>query len=61
MFTNMDTDNSGTITYEELKSGLARLGSKLTEAEVQQLMEAVRYYWTIGLLFCFGPCSLISK
>lgn len=40
MFQNMDTDNSGTITYEELKSGLARLGSKLTEAEVKQLMEA---------------------
>ncbi|XP_074559210.1 calcium-dependent protein kinase 2-like [Curcuma longa] len=40
MFTNMDTDNSGTITYEELKSGLARLGSKLSEAEVQQLMDA---------------------
>lgn len=40
MFTNMDTDKSGTITYEELKSGLARLGSKLTEAEVKQLMEA---------------------
>lgn len=41
MFANMDTDNSGTITYEELKIGLARLGSKLSEAEVQQLMEAV--------------------
>ncbi|XP_039139723.1 calcium-dependent protein kinase 2-like isoform X2 [Dioscorea cayenensis subsp. rotundata] len=40
MFTNMDTDNSGTITYEELKTGLARLGSKLSEAEVKQLMEA---------------------
>ncbi|KAF4350627.1 hypothetical protein F8388_013168 [Cannabis sativa] len=40
MFTNIDTDNSGTITYDELKSGLARLGSKLTEAEVKQLMEA---------------------
>lgn len=40
MFTNIDTDNSGTITYDELKTGLARLGSKLTEAEVQQLMEA---------------------
>ncbi|KAL3508485.1 hypothetical protein ACH5RR_027886 [Cinchona calisaya] len=40
MFQNMDTDNNGTITYEELKSGLARLGSKLTEAEVKQLMEA---------------------
>ncbi|KAI8009683.1 Calcium-dependent protein kinase 19 [Camellia lanceoleosa] len=39
-FTNIDTDNSGTITYEELKTGLARLGSKLTEAEVKQLMEA---------------------
>ncbi|KAH6768013.1 calmodulin-domain protein kinase 9 [Perilla frutescens var. frutescens] len=40
MFTNMDTDKSGTITYEELKAGLARLGSKLTEAEVRQLMDA---------------------
>ncbi|CAI9773435.1 unnamed protein product [Fraxinus pennsylvanica] len=40
MFTNMDTDNSGTITYEELKTGLDRLGSKLTETEVKQLMEA---------------------
>lgn len=40
MFTNMDTDKSGTITYDELKAGLARLGSKLSEAEVQQLMEA---------------------
>ncbi|KAG7957617.1 hypothetical protein I3843_11G184600 [Carya illinoinensis] len=40
MFTNLDTDRSGTITYDELKAGLARLGSKLSEAEVQQLMEA---------------------
>ncbi|GMI63751.1 calmodulin-domain protein kinase 9 [Hibiscus trionum] len=40
MFANIDTDNSGTITYDELKTGLARLGSKLTEAEVKQLMEA---------------------
>ncbi|PIN08573.1 Ca2+/calmodulin-dependent protein kinase, EF-Hand protein superfamily [Handroanthus impetiginosus] len=40
MFMNMDTDKSGTITYEELKSGLARLGSKLSESEVKQLMEA---------------------
>ncbi|PON84030.1 Serine/threonine protein kinase [Trema orientale] len=40
MFTNMDTDKSGTITYEELKSGLARIGSRLTETEVKQLMEA---------------------
>ncbi|CAH1448282.1 unnamed protein product [Lactuca virosa] len=40
MFVNMDTDKSGSITYEELKTGLARLGSKLSEAEVKQLMEA---------------------
>ncbi|KAG0470896.1 hypothetical protein HPP92_017016 [Vanilla planifolia] len=40
MFANMDTDNSGTITYEELKTGLARLGSKLSDVEVKQLMEA---------------------
>ncbi|KFK35914.1 hypothetical protein AALP_AA4G052700 [Arabis alpina] len=40
MFANIDTDNSGTITYEELKEGLAKLGSKLTETEVKQLMDA---------------------
>ncbi|PKA60140.1 Calcium-dependent protein kinase 33 [Apostasia shenzhenica] len=40
MFRNMDTDRSGTITYEELKIGLNKLGSKLSEAEVQQLMDA---------------------
>ncbi|KAL9238129.1 hypothetical protein vseg_012599 [Gypsophila vaccaria] len=40
MFNNIDTDRSGTITVEELKAGLARLGSRLTEPEIQQLMEA---------------------
>lgn len=42
MFKNMDTDGSGTITFDELRSGLHRLGSKLTESEIKQLMEAVR-------------------
>ncbi|CAI8606628.1 unnamed protein product [Vicia faba] len=40
MFNNIDTDRSGTITYEELKSGLSKLGSKLSEYEMKQLMEA---------------------
>ncbi|XP_074272016.1 calcium-dependent protein kinase 33-like isoform X3 [Silene latifolia] len=43
MFINMDTDNSGYLTYEELKTGLAQLGSKLTEVEVMQLMEAADF------------------
>ena len=42
MFNNIDTDGSGTVTLEELRVGLARLGSKLTEAEIKQLMDAVR-------------------
>jgi calcium-dependent protein kinase len=42
MFKSMDTDDSGTITFEELKAGLPKLGSKMTESEVRQLMEAVR-------------------
>ncbi|RLM74990.1 calcium-dependent protein kinase 29-like [Panicum miliaceum] len=41
MFNNMDTDKSGTITVEELKEGLRKLGSKISEAEVHKLMEAV--------------------
>ncbi|GMI82464.1 calcium-dependent protein kinase 29 [Hibiscus trionum] len=40
MFNNIDTDGSGTITLEELGVGLARLGSKLTEPEIKQLMDA---------------------
>ncbi|KAM0019605.1 putative protein kinase CAMK-CDPK family [Helianthus debilis subsp. tardiflorus] len=40
MFNNMDTDGSGSITYEELKTGLSKLGSRLAEGEIQQLMEA---------------------
>lgn len=60
MFANMDTDKSGTITYEELKSGLARLGSKLSEVEVQQLMDAVSFVhlvikpelWAYLLVLC---------
>ncbi|KAL1196365.1 Calcium-dependent protein kinase 31 [Cardamine amara subsp. amara] len=41
MFTNIDTDKSGTITLEELKTGLTKLGSKLSKTEVEKLMEAV--------------------
>ncbi|KAI3756635.1 hypothetical protein L1987_56457 [Smallanthus sonchifolius] len=40
MFKGMDTDNSGTITVEELKEGLSKQGTKLSENEVTQLMEA---------------------
>ncbi|KAJ4952821.1 hypothetical protein NE237_029653 [Protea cynaroides] len=40
MFKSIDTDNSGTITFEELKVGLPKLGTNLSESEVWQLMEA---------------------
>ncbi|KAF8716785.1 hypothetical protein HU200_025877 [Digitaria exilis] len=40
MFKSMDADNSGTITVDELRRGLAKQGTKLTEDEVEQLMEA---------------------
>ncbi|KAF5734223.1 Calcium-dependent protein kinase 3 [Tripterygium wilfordii] len=40
MFKSMDTDNSGTITFEELKAGLPKLGTKLSESEIRQLMDA---------------------
>lgn len=51
MFSNIDTDRSGTITYEELKAGLQRLGSKLTEVEMKQLMEAVGYPQVLPSVF----------
>ncbi|XAR50101.1 Non-specific serine/threonine protein kinase [Bertholletia excelsa] len=39
MFTLMDTDSDGKITYEELRAGLLRVGSKLAEPEIKLLMD----------------------
>lgn len=36
----IDTDNSGTITFEELKEGLSRVGSDLMESEIHMLMDS---------------------
>ncbi|CAN8270862.1 unnamed protein product [Cochlearia groenlandica] len=40
MFEAMDTDNSGAITFDELKAGLRRYGTTLKDTEIQDLMEA---------------------
>ncbi|XP_008781518.1 calcium-dependent protein kinase 28-like [Phoenix dactylifera] len=40
LFKMIDTDNSGTITFDELKDGLRRVGSDLMESEIQALMDA---------------------
>ncbi|CAL5441382.1 unnamed protein product [Camellia sinensis] len=39
MFTLMDTDNDGKVTYEELRDGLRKVGSKLAEPETKLLMD----------------------
>lgn len=41
MFMMIDTDNSGQITFEELKDGLKRFGANLNESEIYDLMQAV--------------------
>lgn len=41
MFKMMDTDNSGSITFDELTEGLKKVGSDLKESEIRQLMDAV--------------------
>lgn len=40
MFKIIDTDDSGQITFEELKAGLKRFGANLNEAEIYDLMQA---------------------
>ena len=51
MFEAMDTDNSGAITFDELKAGLRRYGSTLKDTEIQDLMEAVKILYTISFLY----------
>jgi len=41
MFTLMDTDRDGRVTYEELRAGLKKVGSQLAEPEIKLLMEVV--------------------
>lgn len=40
MFKMIDTDNSGQISFEELKAGLKRFGANLDESEIYDLMQA---------------------
>ncbi|KDP29499.1 hypothetical protein JCGZ_19338 [Jatropha curcas] len=40
MFKMIDTDNDGTISFEELKAGLRRVGANLKESEIYDLMQA---------------------
>ncbi|KAK9986514.1 hypothetical protein SO802_031465 [Lithocarpus litseifolius] len=40
MFNVIDADNSGQITFEELKDGLKRFGANLNESEIHDLMQA---------------------
>ena len=49
----IDTDDSGTITFEELKEGLRRVGSTLMESEIRDLMDAVRIteYTAVDIIF----------
>lgn len=44
MFTLMDTDKDGKVSYEELKAGLRKVGSQLAEPEMKMLMEVVGFY-----------------
>ncbi|KAJ0257347.1 Calcium-dependent protein kinase 10 [Hirschfeldia incana] len=39
MFSLMDEDSDGRITYQELKAGLQKVGSQLGEPEIKMLME----------------------
>ncbi|KAG8480625.1 hypothetical protein CXB51_025241 [Gossypium anomalum] len=41
MFKMIDADNSGQITFEELKAGLKRVGANLKESEIYDLMQAI--------------------
>lgn len=52
MFKMIDTDNSGQITFEELKAGLKKFGANLKESEIYDLMQAVSIrYWSLLIYY----------
>lgn len=44
MFRMMDTNNDGSVSFDELKAGIQKFGSQLGESEVQMLVEAVSIF-----------------
>lgn len=55
MFKTIDTDNSGYITFEELKNGLRRYGANLNESEIYDLMKSV------SIVSNPIPCTISGK
>lgn len=45
IFKMIDADNSGQITFQELKIGLRKFGANLNESEIHNLMQAVSIYF----------------
>lgn len=58
MFSLMDTDNDGKVSFEELKAGLKKVGSQLAEPEMKMLMEVVNFY---DLKFKLKVCFMVSS
>lgn len=62
MFTLMDTDKNGRVTYEELKAGLQKVGSQLAEPEIKLLMDVVgfcKFYIIHSVIDLYNFSSLI--
>lgn len=57
MFKAMDTDNSGAITFDELKAGLRRYGSTMKDTEIRDLMDAVRCLCHEDICVSGGVCT----
>lgn len=53
MFTLMDTDKDGKVTYEELRAGLRKVGSQLAEPEIKMLMEVVSLHHQVQNEYLF--------
>lgn len=60
MFKMIDADNSGQITFEELKAGLKRVGANLKESEIYALMEAVSVVRFKQAFLIFWICFFLS-
>ena len=59
IFHMMDTDKNGSLSFDELKDGLHKIGHPVADPDVKMLIEAVIDVFFAGFFILFLPAAIV--